>query len=126
MTEFLFNYGLFLAKTATVVAAIITVALFVFIMAGRKQAGKRDSFEVKKLNKKYDDMAMVMNASMLEKGGLKKYLKEEKAKLKGLHKDKKEEGQRKRIYVLNFHGDIRASAVSSLREEIYRYFNGGH
>lgn len=116
MTEFFFNYGLFLAKTATIVAAIVTVVLFLFIMAGRKQTGKSESFEVKKLNKKYDDMAMTMNASMLQKDGLKKYLKEEKEKLKGIHK--KEEGQRKRIYVLNFHGDIRASAVSSLREEI--------
>lgn len=116
MTEFFFNYGLFLAKTATIVAAIVTVILFLFIMAGRKQAGKSESFEVKKLNKKYNDMAMTMNASMLQKDELKKYLKEEKEKLKGIHK--KEEGQRKRIYVLNFHGDIRASAVSSLREEI--------
>jgi serine protease SohB len=118
MTEFFFDYGLFLAKTATIVAAIVVVLLFTFIMAGRKKAVKRESFVVKKLNKKYDDMTMMMNAGMLQKGRLKKYLKEEKAKLKGLHKDKKEEGQRKRIYVLNFHGDIRASAVSSLREEI--------
>ena len=116
MTEFFFNYGLFLAKTVTIVVAIVTVILFIFIMAGRKQAGKSESFEVKKLNNKYDDMAMTMNASMLQKDGLKKYLKEEKEKLKGIHK--KGEGQRKRIYVLNFQGDIRASAVSSLREEI--------
>lgn len=118
MTEFFFNYGLFLAKTATIVVAIVTVVLFIFIMAGRKQADKRESFEVKKLNKKYDDIAMVMNANMLQKTRLKKYFKEEKAKLKVIHKDEMEEGQRKRIYVLNFHGDIRASAVSSLREEI--------
>jgi len=118
MTEFFLNYGLFLAKTATIVAAIVTVVLFIFIMAGRKQAGKKEVFEVKKLNKKYDDMARVMNASMLQKAGLKKYLKEEKERLKGIHKDKKDKNKRKRIYVLNFHGDIRASAVSSLREEI--------
>ena len=118
MSEFFFNYGLFLAKTATIVAAIVTVVLFIFIMAGRKQTGKKESFEVKKLNEKYDDMAMVMNTSMLQKDGLKNYLKEEKDKLKGIHKDKKDKDHRKRIYVLNFHGDIRASAVSSLREEI--------
>jgi len=118
MTEFFLNYGLFLAKTATIVVAIVMVVLFIFIMAGRKQAGKKEIIEVKKLNKKYDDMARVMNASMLQKAGLKKYLKEEKERLKGIHKDKKDKNQRKRIYVLNFHGDIRASAVSSLREEI--------
>ena len=118
MTEFFLNYGLFLAKTATIVVAIVMVVLFIFIMAGRKQAGKKEIIEVKKLNKKYDDMARVMNTGMLQKAGLKKYLKEEKERLKGIHKDKKDKNQRKRIYVLNFHGDIRASAVSSLREEI--------
>ena len=118
MAEFFFNYGLFLAKTVTIVAAMVIVVLFIFYMTGRKQAGKRESFEIKKLNKKYDDIAMAMNASMLKKTGLKKYLKEEKGKLKAIQKEQKEEGQRKRIYVLNFHGDIRASAVASLREEI--------
>ena len=115
MTEFFFNYGLFLTKTATIVAAIIVVVWFIVIMASRKQTGKRDLLEVKKLNKKYDDMAMAMNASMLQKDRLKKYLKEEKEKLKRKYKDKKKEGKKKRIFVLNFHGDIRASAVSSLR-----------
>ena len=118
MTEFFFNYGLFLAKTATIVAAIVMIVLFIFFLAGRTQAGKKEYFEVKKLNKKYDDMARVMNAGMLQKAGLKKYLKEEKERLKKIHIDKKVKNQRKRIYVLNFHGDIRASAVSSLREEI--------
>jgi serine protease SohB len=59
-----------------------------------------------------------MNASMLHKDGLKKYLKEEKDRLKGRLKEKKKGEDKKNIYVLNFHGDIRASAVASLREEI--------
>ena len=118
MTEFFFNYGLFLTKTATIVAAIIVVIWFTVIMASRKQTGKRELIEVKKLNKKYDDMAMAMNVNMLQKDRFKKYLKEEKEKLKRKYKDKKKDGKKKRIFVLNFHGDIRASAVSSLREEI--------
>lgn len=118
MTDFFLNYGLFLAKTGTIVAAIVLVIGFIVTMSSKKQGESKDSFEIKKLNKKYDDIAKVMNASMLPKDGLKKYLKEEKDKLKGINKNKKNEGQRKRIYVLNFHGDIRASAVASLREEI--------
>jgi serine protease SohB len=70
------------------------------------------------LNKKYDDMAMAMNASILHKNGLKKYLKEEKEKLKEIVAGTNNGTPKKRIYVLDFHGDIRASAVSSLREEI--------
>lgn len=118
MTEFFLNYGLFLAKTVTIVAAITVVVVFVIAMASRNRSAKKETLEIKKINKKYDDMAMALNASMLQKDSLKKLLKEEKKKLKGKHKDKEDERQRKRIYVLNFHGDIRASAVSSLREEI--------
>lgn len=118
MTEFLINYGLFLAKTVTIVVAIAAVILFFMFVSSRKQAGKKESIEIKRLSKKYDDIAMAMNANMLHKEGLKKYLKDEKEKLKEIVKDIKGGAQRKRIYVLNFHGDIRASAVSSLREEI--------
>lgn len=118
MSEFFINYGLFLAKTVTIVVAIVAVALFFVFMSSRKRSGTKEFIEIKKLNKKYDDMAMAMNASMLHKDGLKKYLKEEKEKLKGIVKGTNNDAKKKRIYVLNFHGDIRASAVSSLREEI--------
>jgi len=116
VTEFFLNYGLFLAKTATVVAAIVVVVAFVVAAAGKRQGEKRDTLEIKQLNKKYDDMAMAMNASMLQKKSFKKYMKQEKGKDK--KKDREEAIQRKRIYVLDFHGDIRASAVSAMREEI--------
>lgn len=118
MTEFFLNYGLFLAKTTTIVAAIIVVVLFSAGIAGRKQVDKKESLEVKKINKKYDDMATVMNAGMLQKAKLMQYLKGEKDRLKSTRKGKMDEGEKRRIYVLNFHGDIRASAVNSLREEI--------
>ena len=118
MTEFFFDYGLFLTKTITIVLALIVVAFFLLSMAGRKQGDKKEIIEIKKLNKKYDDMAMVMNVGMLQKDGIKKYLKEEKQKIKNVVKEMKGGAKRKRIYVLNFHGDIRASGVASLREEI--------
>jgi serine protease SohB len=118
VTEFFFNYGLFFAKTITIVIAIAVVVILVFAVAGKKKTQDRDSLEVKKLNKKYDDMAMALNVNMLHKEKLKKFLKQEKEKHKVAHKGKKGEQRRKHIYVLNFHGDIRASAVASLREEI--------
>ena len=118
MADFFFEYGLFLAKTLTIVAAIAVLVWFFVALAGRKQQDKRDSLQIKKLNRRYNDMAMAMNASMLHKDGLKKYLKEEKEKLKTAVKELKSGSHPKRIFVVNFHGDIRASAVSSLREEI--------
>lgn len=118
MTEFFLNYGLFLAKTVTLVAAFIAVVVFSIVAASKKQVDKKESLEVKQINKKYHDMAKAMNLGMLSKDKLKKYLKGEKEKQKAAHKDKKDQVDKKRIYVLNFHGDIRASAVASLREEI--------
>jgi len=116
MIEFFLNYGLFLAKTATIVIAIIVVISAIANAASRRQSEKKDTLEIKKLNNKYEDMAMVMNASMLPKNKLKKLKKEFKEKQK--QEKKSPEENRKTIFVLNFHGDIRASAVSSLREEI--------
>jgi len=115
MTEFFFNYGLFLSKTITIVLAIGAVIFLIAAAASKKQGDGKESLEIKKLNQKYEDMAMALNAAMLDKNEFKKLQKEEKDKHK---EEKKEDHQKKRIYVLNFHGDIRASAVSSLREEI--------
>ncbi|MCI0508243.1 MAG: protease SohB [Gammaproteobacteria bacterium] len=118
MTEFFFEYGLFLAKAITIVVAIVAVVLLIVVLASKKQGEGKDTLEIKKLNKKYEDMAMALNINMLEKDEFKKYQKQEKEKEKEKKKEKKTEESKKRIYVLNFHGDIRASAVSSLREEI--------
>lgn len=118
MSDFFFDYGLFLAKAVTIVIAIGAVIFLIVGAASRKQTEAKETLEVKKLNKKYEDMAMALNSTMLEKDQFKKLQKDEKGKQKEQKKEKKEDKQRKRIYVLNFHGDIRASAVSSLREEI--------
>lgn len=116
MAEFFLDYGLFLAKTVTLVVAFIAVVLVIVAVASKKQSHGKDSIEIKKLNQKYDDIAMAMNSNILPKDDLKKLAKETKQK----HKEQAKAGaeKRKRIFVLNFHGDIRASAVASLREEI--------
>jgi len=116
MAEFFLEYGLFLAKTVTLVVAFIAIVLVIVAVASRKQPHGKDSIEIKKLNQKYDDMAMAVNHTILAKDEIKKLTKEEKQKHK--QKAKAKEPQRKRLFVLNFHGDIRASEVASLREEI--------
>jgi serine protease SohB len=116
MAEFFLDYGLFLAKTVTLVGAVVAVILVIVAVASRKQPHGKDSIEIKKLNQKYDDIAMAMNSNILPKDEIKKLAKETKQKHK--QQAKGEETKRKRIFVLNFHGDIRATAVASLREEI--------
>ncbi len=115
MSEFLVNYGLFLAKTATIVIALVLIIVFSFSLSRRTRS--LEKLEVKNLNDMYDAMQKLLKSQTLTKKQWKKLAKETKLKKKAEHKKKTAE-QRKKIYVLDFHGDIKATAVASLREEI--------
>jgi serine protease SohB len=112
---FLSEYGLFLAKTATLVVAVLVVVggLVVLIRRGDDQPDSRGRLEIRHLNEAYDTMALALKAATLQKKAFKQYQKAEKAREKA-----REKTERRRVFVLNFHGDIRAAAVASLREEI--------
>ncbi len=112
MGEFLTEYGLFLLEAATIVAAILVV-----IAAGAaigRRAAAHERLEVESLNKKYQALAAALRRVILDKSAWKAALKAQKAR------DKKESksGKRPRVFVLDFKGDLKASAVASLREEI--------
>ena len=115
MTEILMQYGLFLAKAATLLIAVwLSIALF---SSYSRRGRKLEALEVKHLNTKYRDIARVIKQGVLPKDKFNKAMKEEKARLK-LEEKSPERESRKRVFVLNFHGDLKATAVSSLREEI--------
>ncbi len=115
MSEFLIDYGLFLAKTLTVVIAVVLIIVVSFTLSRRTRA--LEKLEVKNLNDKFESMQQLLKSQILPKKQWKKLAKETKAKKKAEHK-KKTKDERKQIYVLDFHGDIKATAVASLREEI--------
>ncbi len=116
MSEFFFEYGLFLTKASTLVIALLALVAGVAVIVGRGREMGREKLEIKKINEKYQLMTNTLNEQILSKDELKRVEKEEKKRDK---KHKKEaQPDRKRIYVLNFDGDIKASAVESLREEI--------
>jgi len=120
VSAFFAEYGLFLAKTLTIVIAIVAIVTGIILLASRGRDMGREHLDVKKLNQKFDDMAETIKLSTLEKDELKKLEKVEKKKHKVDEKLRKsgESEPRKRIYVLNFDGDIKASPLSSLRQEI--------
>lgn len=116
--HFLPDYGLFIAKLVTV-AIIILLLLAGFIAIIGKAKEKKEKLKLEKLNDKYRAMRDKINHTILSKEELKKIAKEEKAKIKAEKKAGKNTTQStKKIFVINFCGDIKASAVSSLREEI--------
>ncbi len=132
--EYLIEYGLFLAKVATLVVAFIMVVSALVSAGSRgKRGGSAGKGEISivRLNDELDDMRETMKKTILDKADYKIEQKLEKKRQKQEDKESKkkakarlsataetEEESRKRVYVLDFDGDIEASAVESLREEI--------
>ena len=112
--DFLVDYGLFLAKTVTVVGAFLIAVAFAY--ASSQKGAVRETLKVEHLNKKYESLANVVRSAVLSKEEQKQLRKQRKAEAKA--RKKSSESTRKHVYVIDFKGDIRASAVGSLRQEI--------
>jgi len=113
--EALVDYGLFLAKTLTLVLLIGALLMALMRARGRFHAdGER--LEVIDLNGKYRDMTRALKQASLPKKAAAKVLKEERKAHK--RRDQAAEGERRRIFVIDFHGDLKATEVASLRELI--------
>jgi serine protease SohB len=113
MMDFFLNFSLFFLKALTIVAAILAIVLTI-ISASRSES--QHGLKVEKLNDKYREMADKVRQSILSKKEWGEYAKAEKKALKKAEKAGHEKD--KRVYVLDFKGDMRASAVESLREEV--------
>ncbi len=113
MTQFFTEYGLFLLKTITIVAAFVVV-IGSAGAAGRR-ASHREGLEVESLNRKYQKMAGALKRAVMNKADWKKEAKAEKRRKKA---EAKSDGVRRRGFVIDFRGDLMASAVPSLREEV--------
>lgn len=111
------EYLLFFAETLTLVVAIlIVIAGIVAIMSKAKQQ-RKGQLIIKSLNERYDDMREQLNAKLLSKKELKAFAKTQK-KLANEKTKKSEAATQKKLFVLKFTGDLKASAVTALREEI--------
>jgi len=132
--EFLTEYGLFLAKAITFVVAVFVILSLVVSMGMRNKKSDKGQIEVTKLNDKFDDMRDTLRDAMLDEDGLKEAEKAEKKRLKEEKAQKKKAAKeaakhtandaevvppaKKRIFVLDFYGDMKASENDCLREEI--------
>ena len=111
MMEILSQYGLFLLKVVTVVIAIAIV----IGLASSARKSSEDGLEVENLNRKYRDLAGALKKAVLGKAEAKQEVKDEKKRRKA---EEKESPNRPRTFVVDFKGDLKASAVPSLREEV--------
>lgn len=122
--ELLSQYGLFLAKIATVVIAIAVIAVLIVNLTQRKR--QRGELRITRLSEQYKEMQEEMSLALLDDHQQKLWLKAQKKKHKQDAKAAKAKAKlatpqadtKPRVYVLDFKGSMDAHEVSSLREEV--------
>lgn len=123
--EFFGEYGVFLAKVVTLVIAILVVVGSLIAMGMKQKKQPHGHLEITHLNDEIERMAEALKDATEDKAMSKQQHKEKKKLLKEKAKEDKKKAKnkdqvdsKKRVYVLDFDGDIKASEVDNLREEI--------
>ncbi len=113
MTDALIEYGLFVAKTVTILVGL-GLLLIALVRSRRSAQMDGDHLEILDLKHKYREMARQLKRASLPRKDLLKLLKSDKKAEKRREKSGKD--AKGRIFVIDFHGDIKATEVASLRE----------
>lgn len=114
---FVYEYGMFLAKALTVVVSVLIILAGISTVAGRDREQGRESLRVRKLNNRYRDMRRTLGNAMVERKLFQRFRRSGKQNETD-RGDTSPAKKRHRVYLLRFEGDIRASRVENLREEI--------
>jgi len=110
----LVKYLLFLAQTATVVLLVAALLLLIALLSRRGRP--RSELQVTDIGERYQRLSRTLGAAVLPKRVFKAELKAAKARRK--QAKAATEPARPRLFVIDFHGDLRASRVAGLREEV--------
>lgn len=102
----------FAIKTGLIVAAIAILAILITILIVKSKT-PRETIQIDNINRKLNEFEHALNHNILSAKAFKSFVKKFKK-----HKDEKKDDEKKRVYVLNFEGDIKASGVERLRDEV--------
>lgn len=124
--EFISEYGLFLAKAVTLVVAVVVIVSVIVSAAQRDRDDHDGELKIQKLNDRYRKLRESMQQKLMsdserkafEKNRKKEQKAEKKAEKAKLKAGGQEGDSRPRVYVLDFHGDIKASDTDTLRRAI--------
>ena len=109
MLKFALDIAQFALQATIIIAGLLIIIAFIASLVSKSKGGS--DLKIKNLNKKLSKNRMALQKSLLSKKEFKKLLKEEKS-------TNKSENQKPNVFVLNFNGDIKASATEQLRQEI--------
>ncbi|WP_159564290.1 protease SohB [Budvicia diplopodorum] len=122
--EWIYQYGLFLAKIVTFAVAIAVIALLI-ISAKQRKSGRRGELSLVDLGEEYREMQETMKFARMNDAEQKVWNKAQKKIDKAEAKQAKlaaKTGEQKAaktcVYVLEFKGSVDAHEVEALREEI--------
>lgn len=110
--EFLFEYGLFLAKTVTFVIAVVVIIGLAAGAAVAKTKAKKGQLQFINLTEQYKSQTADLQHELLDKKQYKQWSKAQKAK-----NDTVQDADKK-LFVVDFHGSMDAREADSLREEV--------
>ncbi|HWH87573.1 MAG TPA: protease SohB [Pseudomonas sp.] len=116
--DFFTEYASFLAKTVTLVIAILVVLASFAALRGKGRRKSAGQLQVSKLNDFYKGLRERLEQTLLDKDQLKALRKSQAKSEKSEKKGKNKPEAKSRVFVLDFNGDIKASATESLRHEI--------
>lgn len=109
--EFLYEYGLYLAKAITLVIAVLVIIANI-AGAAMKQKSDKGQLEITSLSEQLEELKASAFKLLLDKKALKKYEKEQKKSAKEEKEDKP------RLFVIDFSGSVDAHEVEGLRKEV--------
>ncbi len=107
---FLLEYGMFLAKAATIVIAIALVVGIV-LSANHRPRTKKGELEFTDLSKHYQQQTTELQQRLLDKKAFKSWQKNQQ-------KTQKQQPELPCVFVVDFNGSMDARETESLREEV--------
>lgn len=119
MLEWISDYGLFLAKGLTV--AFLFAMVVMVLSRARREGGpglETGHLQVETLNDRYRAEADALRSLVWDDAAWKAERKARKAQDKADRKKPEAPAVKARVFVLQFHGDLAATAVTHLRHEI--------
>lgn len=120
MGQALIELGVFTAEAMIILMVIVAVMLLFFILLAKSKQKTYGKLSIKNVSHLYAENKELMLSEILPKKEFKQFLKEQKLAEK---KRQEESVEAKKIFVLNFHGDIQASSVPALSKEITAILN---
>ena len=105
LTDLLKFAGKSMVVTLAVAALVVLIARLV--RRGRRSA---PSLEVRKLNERFENLGRALRSGVMERKAFRRWEKAQKAEAPVVKKPS--------VYVLDFDGDLLATATASLREEV--------